>query len=109
MIIKIIICEMLNVQHWNLFHRWSCWSEFSQCSVTCGEGRKHRARHCEVDYTRKGHHGGMLPQCEGQNIQSVNCSNDPCISVPGTIEIFPFSINYFDLHIFSHFYVNNHP
>ncbi len=45
---------------------WSQWTEFSQCSKTCGSGSKTRTRTCN---------GG---QCSGEASETQVCQNAEC-------------------------------
>ena len=45
---------------------WSQWTEFSQCSKTCGSGNKTRTRVCN---------GG---QCSGESIETQYCYSGEC-------------------------------
>src|SRR6218665_2898193 len=53
---------------------WCPWSEWSKCSITCGEGGyQTRSRTCDKpspDY------GGKL--CKGDALQAQVCSGQPC-------------------------------
>ncbi|KAK0051074.1 netrin receptor UNC5C, partial [Biomphalaria pfeifferi] len=51
---------------------WSEWTEWSDCSATCGKGKQRRSRSC----TNPAPYNTGLP-CEGEQQQSVTCSN-PC-------------------------------
>lgn len=54
---------------------WSCWSEFSECSVTCGAGgTKLRTRTC-VREPGSGTESGV---CEGQSTELAPCDAPPC-------------------------------
>ncbi|KAH9494396.1 Netrin receptor unc5b [Bulinus truncatus] len=59
---------------------WSVWSEWSDCSATCGKGKQRRSRTC----TEPSPYYGGLP-CEGEQQQSVTCSN-PCPEFPNTAD-----------------------
>ena len=56
---------------------YSEWSEYSSCSVTCGEGTRHRQRACNNPAPSSGgkscFEGGL-----GPDIQTVACSGPPC-------------------------------
>lgn len=45
---------------------WSCWSDYSDCSTTCGQGYRHRQRSCTAG------------TCPGDRIQSMPCDTGPC-------------------------------
>jgi hypothetical protein len=47
---------------------WSQWSDYSECSQTCGTGRKTRSRICN---------GGL---CSGNSQQTVHCNIQECIT-----------------------------
>ncbi|KAG1650348.1 Semaphorin-5B [Nymphon striatum] len=58
---------------------WSCWSEYGNCSVTCGGGTKLRTRKCvnpsNVDEEGIG--------CKGLSTEVVACDRGPCFSLRG--------------------------
>lgn len=47
---------------------WSEWSNWSDCSVECGGGHRHRTRTCE----------GRVDECEGPSHMSSNCNSEKC-------------------------------
>ena len=62
--------------------QWSNWSEYTECTTTCGGGEQNRNRSCT----------NPVPQydgrnCTGQEVDIRNCSEHPC---PG--EFFSFFI-----------------
>jgi len=50
---------------------WSPWSEYSACSVTCGDGTKSRNRYCQ--YGNVGEDG-----CVGSTSESQQCNSGDC-------------------------------
>jgi len=52
---------------------WSDFGEWSECSVTCGEGVRERTRTCTNPAPA---HGGL--DCVGDNKEKETCSNQPC-------------------------------
>lgn len=52
-----------------LEHEWSCWTEWSACSVTCGLGLKRRTRRCL---------GGHEKLCAGRGLEEQKCEMVPC-------------------------------
>ncbi|XP_071787811.1 semaphorin-5B-like isoform X3 [Asterias amurensis] len=52
---------------------WSCWSEWTDCSETCGEGTRIRTRTCNNPTPA---HGGS--GCIGSSIDSQTCSISEC-------------------------------
>lgn len=53
-----------------LLGEWSCWTDFDECSVTCGEGVRKRTRDCMMK--------GMVAEgCEGPS-ESLEPCYMPC-------------------------------
>ncbi|XP_063688512.1 SCO-spondin-like isoform X2 [Bolinopsis microptera] len=52
---------------------WSDFSDWSECSVACGGGRKSRSRSCSNPAPQN---GGA--DCDGGDLQSMDCNADPC-------------------------------
>ncbi|XP_037901105.1 semaphorin-5A isoform X2 [Glossina fuscipes] len=50
-------------------HEWSCWSDWSSCSVTCGVGLRRRTRKCL---------GGHDKLCHGRSLEEEKCEKKPC-------------------------------
>ncbi|KAM6430417.1 A disintegrin and metalloproteinase with thrombospondin motifs 18 isoform 2-T3 [Liasis olivaceus] len=55
--------------------QWSAWSEWSDCSRTCGGGVTHQERHCN---NPKPQHGGKF--CQGSSRIYQLCNIHPCAS-----------------------------
>ena len=53
--------------------RWSGWSSWSPCSVTCGNGRQERMRKCDAPVPE---FGGKF--CDGPAREFHNCEEDDC-------------------------------
>ena len=53
--------------------KWSEWSDFTQCSKTCGGGTTTRLRHCNNPSPKN---GGKL--CHGDSIQQKKCTIRAC-------------------------------
>ncbi|KAI1236572.1 hypothetical protein IHE44_0014825 [Lamprotornis superbus] len=53
--------------------KWSLWSSWSACSMSCGGGSRQRTRHCSDPAPQFGGH-----KCEGSDIQMDFCNSDPC-------------------------------
>ncbi|XP_037928566.1 semaphorin-5A-like, partial [Teleopsis dalmanni] len=52
-----------------LAHEWSCWTDWSPCSVSCGVGIKRRTRKCL---------GGHEKLCNGRAVDEEKCEMRPC-------------------------------
>ena len=52
--------------------KWTSWSEFSRCSVTCGKGERVRRRFCIND------HEETVSGCRGNKTIIVECTSGPC-------------------------------
>jgi len=57
--------------------KWSEWSSWTGCTVTCGNGTRGRMRYCQ---------GGIVGSagCTGNTTETVVCNKNPCI-VPTTV------------------------
>ena len=53
---------------------WSCWSDFSSCSMSCGQGLKVRQRTCQS--TKNGHSYNV--HCKGNNMEEQPCEMPAC-------------------------------
>lgn len=56
---------------------WSDWTQWGDCSVTCGGGEKYRYRNCT---NPKPQFGG--DNCTGHTMEMHECGDTPC---PGTV------------------------
>ena len=54
---------------------YTIWSEFSQCSLSCGNGTKTRRRYCSNPTPQ---HGGSNCSIHGHHTQTVYCNAHPC-------------------------------
>ncbi|XP_052284771.1 SCO-spondin-like isoform X2 [Dreissena polymorpha] len=52
---------------------WSAWSNYTECTVTCGGGTRARLRNC--DYSPGFPRGDP---CKGPNNETQQCNNNPC-------------------------------
>lgn len=55
---------------------WSCWTDWSPCSVTCGQGKRSRSRTCSIE-------GGDTNEldvegCVGPSTTEELCNNPSC-------------------------------
>ncbi|WAR10763.1 SEM5A-like protein [Mya arenaria] len=69
---------------------WSAWSEYSNCSSTCGSGHRTRVRTC-TDPAPEG--GGHV--CVGPSLDRALCDNGPCPDSK-SVSLFTVLRNYFD-------------
>ena len=78
-IIQYMILLTCKLYYMIIFHSvnggWSSWSDFGQCSVTCGIGLKTQHRTCTNPAPA---FGGT--QCDGDQHQDSICLNVPCMS-----------------------------
>jgi len=70
--IKKLILELLlmYIIYYCYLGEWSCWTDFSECSVTCGEGVRKRSRNCMLK-------GVLVDGCEGAS-ESIEPCYVPC-------------------------------
>ncbi|XP_043238645.1 semaphorin-5B-like [Amphibalanus amphitrite] len=61
---------------------WSCWSEWSQCSVSCGVGHRRRSRVCRNRPASSD--AGAI--CEGHDVAQEACEMPSCTSMDGWLE-----------------------
>ena len=67
--------------------RWSDWTEWSQCSATCGPGEQSRSRTCT-----QGTDGN---QCPDRLTETQQCIDKICPSRPGNIYFYSgFIVSY---------------
>ena len=59
---EVVSCEVTCVGE------WSEWSDFTECSASCGDAAKQRTRICP---------SGL--ECEGDSVESVDCELDQCV------------------------------
>ena len=52
---------------------WGKWSNWTACSLSCGEGIRQRFRECDNPPPAYG-----KPGCQGPAVQSETCENTPC-------------------------------
>ncbi|KAL1461636.1 hypothetical protein WDU94_013512 [Cyamophila willieti] len=65
-------------QH-NCKGEWSCWTDWSQCSVPCGKGFRQRTRSCLAANNKQTEGTG----CEGPSVSQEPCEMSPCQSSSG--------------------------
>ena len=80
------------------FGEWGGWTE---CSKTCGMGRRARSRQCNLD------RNGIYVNCTGELLQIENCTVQPC---PGLTDMCALSmyVDMCDLLYFLQFPVNGY-
>ena len=66
---------------------WGEWSEYGDCTVTCGAGQKRRFRTCTNPAPR---HNGRT--CPGNNQDTQSCNTQPCAGMEGHIYFFLCSL-----------------
>ncbi|XP_055516059.1 hemicentin-1-like [Leucoraja erinacea] len=57
---------------------WSSWQPWSECSASCGEGKRLRERRCDSPAPN-----GNGKSCPGDDSDTASCGLDPCAGVPG--------------------------
>ncbi|XP_021098568.1 hemicentin-1 [Heterocephalus glaber] len=65
--------QMCNERPCPVDGRWGPWTSWSACTMSCGGGTRQRTRDCSDPAPQ---YGGR--ECEGSDIQSDFCNNDPC-------------------------------
>ena len=66
---------------------WSCWSDWSACSVSCGSGQRYRSRVCQ----NKGSPSDVGAICDGDDISRQACEMPSCTSMDGWLDWWVFS------------------
>jgi len=69
--------EPCNTQPCPVHGNWGSWSNYSECSETCGGGVQNRSRDCDDP---KPINGGDI--CPGNDSETQNCNTDPCPATP---------------------------
>ncbi|XP_022795633.1 uncharacterized protein LOC111334203 [Stylophora pistillata] len=54
---------------------YSAWSEFSSCTLTCGDGKQYRTRTCTRPSPQ---YGGFNCSTLGPELEEVDCNENPC-------------------------------
>ncbi|XP_036128071.1 hemicentin-1 [Molossus molossus] len=65
--------QVCNERHCPVDGRWAAWASWSACTASCGGGARQRTRGCSDPAPQ---YGGS--KCEGSDVQSDFCNNDPC-------------------------------
>ncbi|XP_069890339.1 hemicentin-1 [Dipodomys merriami] len=65
--------QVCNEKHCPVDGKWTTWTSWSACTVSCGGGARQRTRDCSNPVPQ---YGGR--RCEGSDIQSDFCNSDPC-------------------------------
>lgn len=71
------IALKINVLTIFLVAKWSAWSGWSKCSVTCGMGKRSRQRHCST---------GVQTDCKGFGREVKFCMLKPCTTKSPNID-----------------------
>ena len=69
-------CVYKNLQENPESTTWNDWSEWTDCSRTCGRGLKFRERTCQID-------GGRLNKCIGDDHEYSSCVLRDCLDYTG--------------------------
>ncbi|KAM4861104.1 hemicentin-1 [Thomomys bottae] len=65
--------QVCNERHCPVDGKWTTWTSWSACTVSCGGGTRQRTRDCSNPVPQ---YGGR--RCEGSDIQTDFCNSDPC-------------------------------
>uniref|UniRef100_A0A8D0V8T8 Hemicentin-1 n=1 Tax=Sus scrofa TaxID=9823 RepID=A0A8D0V8T8_PIG len=65
--------QVCNERHCPIDGKWTTWSSWSACTVSCGGGARQRTRDCSDPAPQ---YGGN--KCEGSDVQSDFCNSDSC-------------------------------
>ena len=55
---------------------WNCWSDWSECSTSCGGGRRQRHRSCTNPVPENGN------DCFGDPVEIGSCNEQECATTP---------------------------
>lgn len=64
---------MLTVKN-KISAEWGCWTDWSGCSTTCGQGIRQRTRLC----LNVNNHGQPGSGCEGPSVSQEHCELTSC-------------------------------
>uniref|UniRef100_A0A8C3YS46 Hemicentin-1 n=1 Tax=Catagonus wagneri TaxID=51154 RepID=A0A8C3YS46_9CETA len=65
--------QVCNERHCPIDGKWTTWTSWSACTVSCGGGARQRTRDCSDPAPQ---YGGN--KCEGSDVQSDFCNSDSC-------------------------------
>ncbi|MEE6496324.1 hypothetical protein FKM82_002300 [Ascaphus truei] len=65
--------QICSDKHCPVDGKWSAWSSWTSCSLSCGGGLRQRARECSNPAPKHGGH-----RCEGNKIENEVCNSDLC-------------------------------